>query len=240
MKENGNTDSNMAKVLIFMLLEIPTQDNMSKVNHTVKENIFGKMVVNTSAVLRMASNMEKVNGSRIKTHPILITMKAIISWTNKHGYGVFKWASGNVYKGNYKEDQRHGYGEMYWTDGSVYKGEWIRGIQHGYGEMIFPDGTKKVGMFDHNTFVSPVQDNSFISKDIIHKSSNSQERNISALNDSYEIPQALTTKNMNNSFSKTKLRPIKTPNKGKFSNKKQLTPNDRSFDATLMSKDLTK
>jgi hypothetical protein len=72
----------------------------------------------------------------------------------KHGHGVFRWESGNVYKGHYKEDQRHGYGEMYWTDGSVYKGEWVRGIQHGFGEMIFPDGTKKIGIFDHNTFVA--------------------------------------------------------------------------------------
>lgn len=75
----------------------------------------------------------------------------------KHGYGVFKWSSGNVYKGNYKEDVRHGYGEMYWTDGSIYKGEWVKGIQHGFGEMIFPDGTKKVGIFDHNTFVSSAE-----------------------------------------------------------------------------------
>ena len=48
---------------------------------------------------------------------------------------------------------------MFWTDGSIYKGEWVKGIQHGYGEMLFPDGTKKVGVFDHNTFVSPTENN---------------------------------------------------------------------------------
>jgi len=40
----------------------------------------------------------------------------------KHGHGLFKWESGNVYQGNFYEDEREGYGEMYWTDGSVYKG----------------------------------------------------------------------------------------------------------------------
>ena len=46
----------------------------------------------------------------------------------KHGYGVFKWASGNEYRGYYKDDERDGQGEMKWTDGSSYTGEWVKGI----------------------------------------------------------------------------------------------------------------
>jgi hypothetical protein len=41
---------------------------------------------------------------------------------------VFQWASGNNYKGEYKDDERDGFGEMQWTDGSVYIGDWSRGI----------------------------------------------------------------------------------------------------------------
>ena len=70
----------------------------------------------------------------------------------KEGYGVFKWASGNVYRGQYRNDEREGIGEMRWTDGSVYVGMWIRGIQHGYGKMIFPDGAMKEGYFDNNVY----------------------------------------------------------------------------------------
>lgn len=70
----------------------------------------------------------------------------------KWGYGVFKWASGNIYKGNYEGDMRNGYGEMYWTNGSYYKGNWTNGIQHGEGnteciQVNFfsqPKATKKV------------------------------------------------------------------------------------------------
>jgi len=30
----------------------------------------------------------------------------------KCGNGVFKWASGNIYKGEFKNDEREGFGEM--------------------------------------------------------------------------------------------------------------------------------
>eukprot|EP00826_Nyctotherus_ovalis_P065096 TRINITY_DN9560_c0_g1_i1.p1 TRINITY_DN9560_c0_g1~~TRINITY_DN9560_c0_g1_i1.p1 ORF type:complete len:260 (+),score=48.02 TRINITY_DN9560_c0_g1_i1:250-1029(+) len=68
----------------------------------------------------------------------------------KHGFGIFKWATGNIYRGQYKADEREGIGEMKWTDGSIYIGEWVAGIQHGYGRMYFPDGTVKEGLFDSN------------------------------------------------------------------------------------------
>ena len=35
----------------------------------------------------------------------------------KDGKGVYEWPSGQVYQGQYKDDQRNGYGEM--TYGSV-------------------------------------------------------------------------------------------------------------------------
>ena len=81
---------------------------------------------------------------------------ANITWINKQGYGEFRWSSGNLYKGNYKNDLRNGYGEMYWTDKSIYKGNWVNGIQHGYGKMYFDDGTVNDGIFDHNIYQGPV------------------------------------------------------------------------------------
>lgn len=73
----------------------------------------------------------------------------------KQGFGIFKWATGNIYRGQYKADEREGIGEMKWTDGSVYIGQWIAGIQHGYGRMYFPDGTVKEGYFDNNVYKGP-------------------------------------------------------------------------------------
>ena len=60
--------------------------------------------------------------------------------------------SGNIYKGNYVEDERDGYGEMEFTDGTIYKGNWARGIQTGKAIMILPDGTKREGYFKNNIF----------------------------------------------------------------------------------------
>lgn len=46
----------------------------------------------------------------------------------KHGYGEYKWISGNIYKGEYQYDRRHGFGIMKWTDGTVYEGYWKNGF----------------------------------------------------------------------------------------------------------------
>ena len=75
----------------------------------------------------------------------------------KNGKGVFTWASGNIYKGDYVSDERHGNGQMLWTDGSMYEGEWKRGIQHGVGRIVFPDGTFKEGYFENNVYKYPLQ-----------------------------------------------------------------------------------
>ena len=77
----------------------------------------------------------------------------------KQGFGIFKWASGNIYRGQYKNDERDGIGEMHWTDGSIYIGQWSRGIQHGYGRMFFSDGTTKEGYFKNNVYKGPMREN---------------------------------------------------------------------------------
>jgi 1-phosphatidylinositol-4-phosphate 5-kinase len=46
----------------------------------------------------------------------------------KHGLGEYRWASGNLYKGEYKFDKRDGYGQMKWADGSSFEGNWKNGV----------------------------------------------------------------------------------------------------------------
>lgn len=45
----------------------------------------------------------------------------------KHGYGVYDWANGYLYKGNFFEDQRCGEGQLYYHNELVYEGFWING-----------------------------------------------------------------------------------------------------------------
>lgn len=66
---------------------------------------------------------------------------------------MFKWASGNIYIGEFEDDERHGEGRMKWTDHSSYVGQWKRGIQHGAGRMVFGDGTIKEGYFEDNIYI---------------------------------------------------------------------------------------
>jgi len=41
-----------------------------------------------------------------------------------HGKGIFKWADGRVYEGDYVDDKKHGFGRVIWPDGREYEGEW--------------------------------------------------------------------------------------------------------------------
>ena len=39
-----------------------------------------------------------------------------------HGQGVYSWADGRKYEGEYKDDKKHGYGIYTYPDGRSYKG----------------------------------------------------------------------------------------------------------------------
>ena len=57
-----------------------------------------------------------------------------------HGIGVYKYADGVIYEGQYEDDKKTGYGIYKWKDGRVYQGYWFKGKQHGLG--IFKDPNK--------------------------------------------------------------------------------------------------
>jgi len=44
-----------------------------------------------------------------------------------HGQGVYSWADGRKYEGDYKDDKKHGYGIYTYPDGRSYKGAWANG-----------------------------------------------------------------------------------------------------------------
>jgi hypothetical protein len=51
----------------------------------------------------------------------------------KHGYGIYRWANGDVYCGEWKENNQDGQGYKRWADGEEYCGEWKNHMQHGEG-----------------------------------------------------------------------------------------------------------
>lgn len=57
-----------------------------------------------------------------------------------HGKGVFKFASGDVYDGEWKDGQMDGQGMYKYSDGDVYEGNYKNGQYDGYGEYRYASG----------------------------------------------------------------------------------------------------
>uniref|UniRef100_A0A0E0BDW0 Peptidase C14 caspase domain-containing protein n=1 Tax=Oryza glumipatula TaxID=40148 RepID=A0A0E0BDW0_9ORYZ len=63
------------------------------------------------------------------------------------GYGVETWARGSRYRGQYRQGLRHGHGVYRFYTGDVYAGEWSNGQSHGYGVHTCEDGSRYIGEF---------------------------------------------------------------------------------------------
>jgi hypothetical protein len=71
----------------------------------------------------------------------------------RHGQGVYKSAFGDVYEGEFKDDQYHGHGMLVFQSKATYNGQWFNGMRHGQGIYIYPDGkTKYSGGFRDSKF----------------------------------------------------------------------------------------
>lgn len=66
----------------------------------------------------------------------------------RHGQGILKFSSGNVYKGEFNNDKRHGYGEFFYQQtGEKYVGFWENDMREGRGQYYFQDGSIFRGNF---------------------------------------------------------------------------------------------
>ena len=43
------------------------------------------------------------------------------------GSGIFTWADGRKYNGDYNNDKKEGFGTFTWPDGKKYEGNWSGG-----------------------------------------------------------------------------------------------------------------
>ncbi|KAG2239008.1 hypothetical protein Bca52824_089868 [Brassica carinata] len=63
------------------------------------------------------------------------------------GFGVETWSKGSRYRGQYRQGMRHGTGIYRFYTGDVYAGEWSNGQSHGCGVYTSEDGSRFVGEF---------------------------------------------------------------------------------------------
>ncbi|MEZ5013932.1 MAG: hypothetical protein R2794_06540 [Chitinophagales bacterium] len=70
----------------------------------------------------------------------------------ENGSGTYKWASGDMYVGEWLNGYRTGEGRYDWADGSYYVGSFKNNLLDGKGAYYGADGTKMVGTFVDNVF----------------------------------------------------------------------------------------
>ena len=46
-------------------------------------------------------------------------------------------------------DKKHGYGVYEWADGRKYEGNWAFGKQHGQGKYVLSDGKVRIGLWNN-------------------------------------------------------------------------------------------
>ena len=67
-----------------------------------------------------------------------------------HGHGIYIYADGVRYDGEYVDDKKGGFGYYIWTDGRKYEGWWYKGKQHGLGKYYDPvKNTLKKGLWEN-------------------------------------------------------------------------------------------
>lgn len=65
-----------------------------------------------------------------------------------HGRGVYTWASGSRYEGQFSHGKREGQGQMLYASGSRYQGSWVADKKQGQGTYWVDNGDRFEGQFD--------------------------------------------------------------------------------------------
>lgn len=78
------------------------------------------------------------------------------AWLNYkfEGFGELQYPSEGAYEGSFENGLKTGDGQFRWRNGDFYSGEWLNDYMEGKGKYIFADGKTLEGEFIHNEFQS--------------------------------------------------------------------------------------
>ncbi len=65
----------------------------------------------------------------------------------RQGKGVFRWASGDRYEGDFVKNYRTGKGHYTWADGMDYEGDFVNNVRTGEGKVLWANGDGYEGTF---------------------------------------------------------------------------------------------
>ncbi|MEM1214240.1 MAG: caspase family protein [Bacteroidota bacterium] len=70
-----------------------------------------------------------------------------ISGDCQRGEGLFRYADGRQYHGEFKQGKAHGEGTLVYPNGERYQGQFLAGDLHGRGVYRYPDGSLRAGVW---------------------------------------------------------------------------------------------
>ena len=66
----------------------------------------------------------------------------------KHGWGKLTWDDGESFEGQFENDEKV-QGTFKWATGDVYEGDWHKDVMHGKGTYHYVDGRKYTGGWEY-------------------------------------------------------------------------------------------
>ena len=63
----------------------------------------------------------------------------------RQGPGMLMYTSGDVYTGEWDDNQRHGQGKIVYKNKAVYEGSWVHDVRQGFGVLIYANGDRYSG-----------------------------------------------------------------------------------------------
>ena len=75
-------------------------------------------------------------------------------WKNNNfeGYGIHYISNGDKYEGEWKKNNKDGLGIKVWSNGKIYSGYWKNDTKNGIGKIIQKTGYRYEGEFKHNNY----------------------------------------------------------------------------------------
>lgn len=117
------------------------KQNLQKTNNNIIQQFIDEYVLDKEGATREGMKTKKYgDGSEYRGQ----TIKGV-----RIGVGMYKYYSGDVYLGDWKDDQMHGKGVIIYADAERYEGTFFKGLKHGMGNFYSLDGSVFKGEYSN-------------------------------------------------------------------------------------------